>query len=164
MYSNMKKLLTIKVTSKLLAKSEAGGWANHVVSLVDPGTELPDFGFGCRHHVGFFEDHENPVDPNGPKLMHISDALAFGSKFEDGDNVLVHCHGGICRSTAMAMMFHIQAGFIPEEALKRVERNRPQMWPNSLVVALGDNVLGLEGAAIRALDAFIEENNGKIVW
>jgi len=158
----MKKLLSIKVTSKLFAKSEAEDWANHAVSLVDPGHSVPEF--DCRHHVGFFEDHEDANDSNAPVLNDVAAALDFGLKFEDGDNVLVHCHGGICRSTAMAMLFHIQAGFTPKEALKRVERNRPQMWPNTLVVALGDEILGLDGAAIRALDDFIEENDGKIVW
>ena len=155
----MKKLLTVKVTNRFFAKAEAEGWADHAISLVDPGVQcdIP----GVNQHIEFFEDLEDPSS-KAPTREHIERALAFSSNFLDGQNILVHCEGGICRSTAMAILIHCQAGFSPEEALKRVERVRPQLWPNRLIISHGDDILGLNGELVEVVRHFRDTNANKI--
>ena len=158
----MKKLLSIKVTNREFAKSEAKGWADHVISVVDKGTqcELPH-----SQHIEFFEDLIDPKNPASPQKDHIQRILVFADKsFFNGQNIIVHCEGGICRSTAVAILLHVQAGFTPEEAFKRVEAVRPQLWPNELVIALGDEILGLDGELIQVVKDFMDGNSGKIFW
>lgn len=165
----MKKIITIKVTSADMAKAEALDWADHVVSAIDPGKEaaIP----GMSQHIEHFDDYENDdvsTDKDGitlggfqlPQLEHVERILEFTDKILDGQNVVVHCHAGICRSTAIAVLMHVQCGFTPEEAIKRVERQRPQLWPNRLVIAHGDEILGFDGKIVEAVQKFMDDNSG----
>ncbi len=175
-----KKLLTVKVTGIFEAKSEAKGWADHVVSLIDPNFK-DHLGSGSAlnmditsHHIEGFDDVEEigSTDKDGitihgyapPTEDHIKRILEFTDKFLDCQNILVHCHAGICRSTAVAILIHCQAGFSPEEAFKRVEEARPQLWPNRLVISLGDELLGLNGELVNVVANFMVKEADTFWW
>lgn len=158
----MKKLLAIKVTNRINAKPEAEGWADHVISVVDKGTPCE---LNHSQHIEFFEDLIDPLNGASPQKEHVQRILDFADRnFFNGQNILVHCEGGICRSTAVAILLHCQAGFDPQEAFFRVERQRPQLWPNELIIELGDEILGLDGELIEVVNDFMGKNDGKIFW
>ena len=50
-----------------------------------------------------FDDINQPMDDYiVPQMSHIKRALEFADKFEDG-SLLIHCHAGISRSSAIAL-------------------------------------------------------------
>lgn len=150
----MKKLLSIKVTNRIDAKPEAQDWADHVISVVDKGVQCE---LNHSQHIEFFEDRIDPLNMNSPQPEQIERILDFADRnFFNGQNIIVHCEGGICRSTAVAILLHAQAGFDPQEAFFRVERARPQLWPNELIIQQGDEILGLDGELIEVVKDFMD--------
>lgn len=96
---------------------------------------------------------------------HIEQIIQFAEDNRMTDHVLIHCHGGIGRSTA--------AGFILQcvwwgpgtdrewdalnQALQAVkDTNHPN--PNEHMVALADELLGREGRMVRTLQEFQSSN------
>lgn len=159
----MKRLLAIKVTDKHTASLEADGWADVVVSLLDPDDPMwPDFG-NLRNIRGAFEDHEDPSFRAALTLKDVAAVLKQTSEILDSSNVIVHCFGGICRSTAVAIAIHVQSGFSPAEAIKKVEAVRPQMWPNELVIQHADKCLGCGGTLIDEVADWKSNNRGFII-
>ena len=69
------------------------------------------------------------------KLHHISAE----------DNVLVHCHAGISRSSAIAWVLKVMQGEDYHSAFSSLQRARPEIWPNLLVIQMADRVLNLGG-------------------
>lgn len=166
------KLVSIRVTNLEMAKPTADGWADHVVSLVDPGTKAEIAGHS--QHIEHFDDveHVGPLNQDGvdihghkaPDADAVQRVLDFTDKFFDGQNIVVHCHGGICRSTAVAILIHVQCGFDPWDAVKRVELQRPMMWPNELVIELGDKILGMDGEISKAVKNWMKPKEGEMFW
>lgn len=153
----MKRLLNIKVTSIFSAKLESEGWADCIISLVDPTTEITPF--IKKHHIEIFDDIVTPHDFYVlPTFEHVKRILDFTDKILDGQNLLIHCHAGISRSTAIALLVLCQSGFTPEQAVERVLEIRPQMWPNELVIQLGEEILGLNSELTKQVEKFKEEN------
>jgi predicted protein tyrosine phosphatase len=58
-------------------------------------------------------------------------------------NILVHCHAGISRSSAMAWLILVKLGMEPKEAFQSLYKNRPIIWPNTCVLRLGAEYLSL---------------------
>jgi predicted protein tyrosine phosphatase len=60
---------------------------------------------------------------------------------------------GVSRSTAAMAMILVQANpeRPEEEILSRLEALRPQIWPNSLMIAYADEVLGRGGQLTEAV-------------
>src|SRR5271154_856074 len=82
--------------------------ATTVVSLVDPGTPLPVFGDHVVNHIiRRMNDTEVATDPFSPMM---DDVVAVFDFVKHDDNVLVHCEGGISRSTAIAIGLLIRRG------------------------------------------------------
>lgn len=135
----------------------------HVLSLLDPSwPELTSFGSYGKHSRTTLRFHD-VIDP-GPGLTlptkaHVAEILAFGdtlaseARADAARHLLVHCHMGISRSTAA--MTSLLAQLHPQESedrlFERVRRIRPQAWPNSLMVAYADEILGREGRLVAAL-------------
>jgi predicted protein tyrosine phosphatase len=71
----------------------------------------------------------------------------------EGGTLLIHCEAGVSRSTATALiMYACWLGPGREyEAMRRVVTQRPIALPNLRMVALGDEVLGLDGRLLQAL-------------
>ena len=64
--------------------------------------------------------------------------------------VIVHCHAGISRSSALAWALLVQMGYEIEVALSRLERDRPIILPNRGVLAIADDHLRLGGRLSKA--------------
>jgi predicted protein tyrosine phosphatase len=129
--------------------------STHVISLVDTrgGTRrLPKAAFNNENWlVCEMDDIEQDIeDPRcrAPQLEDLEKILAFTSKLGKDDILLVHCHAGLCRSTAVAFLIMLQQGMNFEDAMAEVLRQREFAWPNIRIVLLGDKVLGLAGRAV----------------
>ena len=65
--------------------------------------------------------------------------------------VLIHCHMGISRSTAAAIILLADHGHAPEAAVECVAAIRPIAWPNLRMIEIGDRLLNLETKLIQAV-------------
>ena len=74
-----------------------------------------------------FDDINKPMDDYIiPQMSHIKRALEFADKIEDG-SLLIHCHAGISRSSAIALAViakRLGSGK-EEEAVKTLEHINP---------------------------------------
>lgn len=129
-----------------------------VLSVEDPGarrklrfhrTPHPD------HLVLRLEDIDMH-DPElaGPHVHHVEQAVAFGREHVGG-KLLIHCHAGVCRSTALGLAIiadRLGAGMEPL-AVDTLLASNPDAVPNSIMIALADGVLGRGGRLIEAWNA-----------
>ena len=71
------------------------------------------------------------------------------------DRLLVHCHAGVSRSTASAVLLLAQRDPArdPGDIVDEVVRRRPQAWPNLRIVEIGDRLLGRRGPALWSASA-----------
>lgn len=153
----------------ICGKREVDGYAGfgvtHILSLEDPGTpkKTPSW-FQGIHEQLHFNDVENAaesavVQGAMPSLEHVRRIVRFGerclaaSDSAEPATVLVHCFAGVSRSPAAAFVLASQAfgKGLEKEALELVLGIRPGAIPNSLVVRHADELLGADGALIRAL-------------
>lgn len=136
-------------------------WATHVVSLLDPDMSnlirIPIASQDSLQQRYYFHDiTPNQLEEGWLKnakvatLEQIQDILAFTAPLQSSHKLLVHCHAGISRSTAVACGILCQHGLTPQEAVKYVLSIRKQAFPNQHILALFDNALKLEGKLIAA--------------
>ena len=125
-------------------------WATHTIGLFDP--DSPDRpARTADYHQECFYDLEDMMDPaQGPSQEAVARILAYAAGFGSGDRVLVHCVAGISRSTAVAILVLVSHGMTPAAAFALVQRLRPAMSPNMLILEHGDRLLGLDGGLKRA--------------
>lgn len=135
----------------------------HVLSLLDPGwPDLPAFDDYDDHARTVMHFHDI-IDPAEDKVMprrdHVADILRLGADIarpEGGapaGHMLVHCHMGVSRSTA-AMISLLAQAFPdqPEDRLfDHLRAQRPQAWPNSVMIGHADDLLGRGGRLVDAL-------------
>ncbi len=92
--------------------------ATHALSLLDPdGTAAPDLGLPPdRHLVLRFLDIEEAglASRPGPDLETVKAVLAFAAGIPEDGVVLVHCHAGVSRSPAAALMMLSEWGEAPD--------------------------------------------------
>lgn len=122
------------------------GIPDKIVSLVDPPAARnlePDE----NHLVIPVHDIDQKMDGwIYPTKEHIREVLRFTQNIKEDDKVLVHCHAGVSRSTAMAIGILIQHGMTPKEAVEHVFDIRDCAWPNGLIIEILDDELNLAGA------------------
>jgi len=137
-----------------------------VISICDVGTD-PKVDFGDRFVLSLrFDDFEDPEPLNAPTVEHVRIIIdAVDILRERGGTVLVHCHGGVCRSTATA--FVLKAMELgegrEEEAASWVMDTFPQAVPNLLICAIADELLHREGRLHEAMLAFDAEMNRRVL-
>jgi predicted protein tyrosine phosphatase len=149
----------IKVTCLPRAPFVAAEWrARLVVSLLDP--DLPQSAHPkikhCRHQIFLFHDQERR-DTTGHFEETLRPALALiTDHLEGGDpRLLIHCHAGVSRSTALAygaISILLGPGREHEAFLGLLNITR-KPWPNRRVVECLDDMLGRNGALLAPLDA-----------
>jgi predicted protein tyrosine phosphatase len=142
----------------------------HVVSLLDPGWPEPDalhvFGLDRRLKLYFHDIIDDLPDWVAPQRCDVDLLLTFARDLAElepapGDepvprHLLVHCHAGVSRSTAAAILIlaQHQPALPAHDVVGRVIRLRPRAWPNLRMIEFGDALLGREGeivAAVRSL-------------
>jgi predicted protein tyrosine phosphatase len=152
--------ITICGIDELVDHSNAN--VTHVLSILDPTTPEPDafgkFGEHARLELRFHDVIEEFVPGyDSPQPHHIEALLAFGRDLmhepEGRAHVLIHCHMGISRSTAAAVL--LLAAARPESSataiMAEIAKVRSNAWPNLRMIEIGDAMLGLEGDLVQAV-------------
>jgi predicted protein tyrosine phosphatase len=134
----------------------------HVLSILDPATPEPEaFGTYDEHAKLELRFHDvieaNVPGYDSPQPHHIEALLEFGRSLialPPGEgHLLVHCHMGISRSTAAALLLLAEA--MPErpakEMMAEIANVRSKAWPNLRMIEIGDHMLGLNGDLVRAV-------------
>ncbi len=129
----------------------------HVLSILDPDYPVPEAFAGFAAHEKLELRFNDVIEPSPttlpPNESHIRQLLDFGRAIGPGDNLLVHCHAGVSRSTASMALILAQA--MPQhsaaEVLAEVLRIRGRAWPNLRMVEMGDPMLDRGGALVAAL-------------
>lgn len=134
--------------------------ARRVISLMDPGSAVPTPpGVPPEHHLRIDLHDVCAAAPGEPAWVlpcedHIRQLLAFGSRWDGGEAVLVHCWAGVSRSSATALILACQRNPGREAEVARLLRQRgPWVMPNRLMVALADRLLRRRGRLTEALTA-----------
>lgn len=120
------------------------------VSLLSPGDEFPDFDRlrAEAHHRVHLHDIREPREGHvTPGEAHVTSLVSFLERWDPDTGLLVHCWAGISRSTATAFiaacLHNPQAD---ERAIAReIRAASPTAWPNTLIVAHADRLLGRGG-------------------
>jgi predicted protein tyrosine phosphatase len=148
---------------ELAAHASAG--ATHVLSILDPGWPEPEvlhaFAVQQRLRLHFHDVIEPLPGWTAPERWDVELLLAFGRDVagagasDTGASLLVHCHAGVSRSTAAAILILAQrhADRPADEAVAQVARLRPRAWPNLRILELGDAALGRGGEIVSAARA-----------
>lgn len=144
--------------SNLIGFFEKAKTFDKVISLVDPGIEIQTL---SNHCIIRCDDISSDVvsSPEGitisgytiPQPHHVEEFLKFSSRFTEDEKIFIHCHAGISRSTAAAILVLCQHGFTPENSITKIESIRPILWPNDRIIRFGDQILGLDGALEKAV-------------
>lgn len=125
------------------------GWPTRVVSLIDPNGEFKSHG---EHHI-VMQLHDIASHINDsyitPTREHLDEILDFTKDLTHGDKLLVHCHMGVSRSTAIACGILIQHGMTYQAAYEHVRSVRDCLLPNTLFVKYIDEKFGLNGNFIK---------------
>lgn len=132
--------------------------AKRVVSLLSPGDVFPVIeGVAAdNHHKVHLHDIREPLlDHVTPGERHVRDLITFLSKWLPDDPLLVHCWAGISRSTATAFIaacLHNPA--TTEKKIATAIRDASvTAFPNTLIVAHADAIMGRNGRMIDAVAA-----------
>jgi predicted protein tyrosine phosphatase len=157
----MRKMPTIDVTicglDELALHRRSG--KTHVLSITDPDwPELDEFDLWDPHDRLGLQFHDE-IDPQRgmelPTTEHVARLLEFGRSLPTDEPVrlLVHCHAGISRSTAAAILLLAQRDpqRDPQDIVSHIARHRPQAWPNLRMIEMGDRLLNRKGALVEAV-------------
>lgn len=134
----------------------------HALSILDPQTPVPRVlkrYTTLRHHwvLRFHDVAHHLPGASAPEAGDVETLLSFGQEVAQDRGgacrVLIHCHAGVSRSTAAALILLAQPHKGQETAaLREVCRQRPGAHPNRRMVALADDCLGRGGRLLAALD------------
>lgn len=129
-------------------------WASHIISLVDPRGQWNKLDFGENHLKILMDDvtMPHPMHPGiVPDISHLRQIFEFTKNLTDADRLIIHCHAGISRSTAVALAVLCQHGMEPYSAAVHVYELRRIAEPNLLLVELADELLGFDGELFDAV-------------
>jgi predicted protein tyrosine phosphatase len=133
---------------------------SHLISIIQPAyqPDRPDEIENANHHRVGVDDISEPMDD---RLLIDSDDVRALVDFihtwdPDSGSLLVHCWAGVSRSTATALIAHVMKTDDPLRAATALRLAAPYAFPNRRIIALADEVLGLNGALIDAREAMGE--------
>lgn len=152
----------------------------YVSSLADMPYLVPQL--GVRDLVSIIQPNAQPPTPAGinsarhhrcpvhdivearpgqvlPEAGHIAELIGFLRTWDGEAPLLIHCHAGVSRSTAVALIAHVLQTGDPLRSATALRKASPYAWPNRRIVALADSFLGLDGGLIAA-----RESMGPAVW
>jgi predicted protein tyrosine phosphatase len=148
--------ITICGLDELAGHAQSG--FSHVVSILDPERADPeDFTTYAPHRrvLWRFDDTvEQRPGFTAPAERDVRKILSLGEELleEKADQLLIHCHAGVSRSTATAVILMAQNNPGREsEVFDELTRVRPRSWPNSLMIGIADTLLDRKGALVREL-------------
>ena len=131
--------------------------ASHVISLLGvEGTAARPDGVLPENHLSLAVD-DIAMDIAGyaaPGRRHVEELIAFARDWQRQGPIICHCYAGISRSSAAAMI--LLALYNPgreREAAVRLRAAGEHIQPNRLIIRHADDLLGLDGALIDAVQA-----------
>ena len=132
--------------------------ASHILGILDPGTPAPD-GYAShpvaeRDEFRFYDIVTAEPGRTLPSEADMAAILAVGERLAGSQvrHLLVHCYAGVSRSTAAAVALMSQRNPGREaDIFAALADIRPQAWPNTVLVAHADRLLGRRGALVEAL-------------
>ena len=142
--------------------------ASHLVSVLSPES-LPETPSGVRPENHLRIGCHDLVAPCAGAVLpgeeHVRRIIEFASRWEGGAPMLVHCHAGVSRSSAAALLVacvherRAQERGRERDLALRLRAAAPHAQPNTRLIAFGDAALGCGGALIAAVEAM-----GSGVW
>jgi len=163
----MKLPFELKISDIWEAESlMAEGWPTKIVTLLGPC--LPpkkDVQSSGDHHLRIVMDDVTSAIPGwlAPNASHINKVLSFTENFHCMDRVLIHCRGGISRSTSTSIGVLVQHGIDPIEAIRTVQQLRSCLDPNELIIHLMDHALGQKMQLIDAYQSWADCQSHSII-
>ncbi len=141
-----------------VAATVAASRASHLVSLINDDTPvLRPATIAEENHL--FLGINDIVEPTDglitPGEAHVQQLIAFVEAWDRTWPMVVHCYAGISRSTAAAYvaLCTVRPERSELEIARRMREASPWAYPNPLIVAYGDELLGREGRMIAAVSA-----------
>ncbi|HEY1447543.1 MAG TPA: hypothetical protein VGF33_03335 [Caulobacteraceae bacterium] len=150
-------ILTICGLEELALHRAAG--VTHVVSILDPSWPEPaEFDLWDAHDRLVLRFHDVIDEGPGwrpPEAEHVAAILRFGRGLPRDRqlHLLVHCHMGVSRSTAAAILLLAQhePARDADDIVAQIVRRRPQAWPNIRIIEAGDEQLDRGGVLVEAV-------------
>ncbi|MBX2831052.1 MAG: protein-tyrosine-phosphatase [Rhodospirillales bacterium] len=136
---------------------------SHVLSVLDPEREDPsifsDYAPHERTILRFhdvIEDKEGrpaPIKANVEAILEFGEGLKSSQEERRDGHLLVHCHMGVSRSTAamITLMAQCEPDRDEDSIFTTIRDIRPIAWPNSVMIAFADDLLGRKGRLTEAL-------------
>jgi predicted protein tyrosine phosphatase len=129
--------------------------ARRVISILEPAAPLPPELRKVRADLLTLR-FDDVIAPGGayrpPARADIERLLAFDRDHDALDTLVIHCTAGISRSTAaFAILLAQRRPATEADVFAELRAVRPQAWPNSLMIALADDVLGADGRLVSEL-------------
>ena len=126
--------ITLPVISNI---EEARKWNKDFKSILTVGPSPSEVQWNHQNHR-IFEFGDTTSGPYAPKIEDIRDAVMWGAEQED---LLVHCHAGMSRSTATAWGISIARGADHLDSFISLKKAHPKerygtrsFIPNTLIV------------------------------
>ncbi len=141
---------------RLLEQTIAAHKPSHVVTLIAPDAETPACP-GISDAQRLILKFNDIVTPQAnlilPDNEMIETLLGFGAEWDHKRPLLIHCLAGVSRSTAAAYITAcaLTAPGAEHTIASKLRLAAPSATPNSLMVALADDLLGREGRMSAAI-------------
>ncbi len=132
---------------------------SHLVSIIQPELQpqTPPEITAANHLRVQVHDISQPAPGSvHPGETHIRQLIEFLEDWPASSPLLVHCYAGISRSTAAALIARVVKTGNALDAALALRRVAPHAKPNSLIIDLADEILGLDGGLIDARQAMGE--------
>ncbi|MGH9920318.1 MAG: dual specificity protein phosphatase family protein [Nitrososphaerales archaeon] len=114
-----------------------------MITLLEPKHEVPEFEVPKADHLLIpVDDEERWESRYAPDMGHVRKIFAF---VRPGARVLVHCEGGISRSTAVGLGLMVFRGMTVDSAMKELLQQRGTVDPNVIFLQLIDTHLQMGG-------------------
>lgn len=123
--------------------------ARRVISILDPAAPTPPQLVNLRASLLTLRFDDVIVTGGkyrAPARGDIERLLAFDREHQPGDALVIHCTAGISRSTAaFAILLAQRRPGTEADIFNELRAVRPRAWPNSLMIALADEILDAGG-------------------
>jgi hypothetical protein len=131
---------------------EAEDWATEFSSIITAGPSATEVQWNHPSHL-VVEFNDTTVGRNAPTYDQVKRMVDWGV---DKDDLLVHCHAGMSRSTSTAWGIAIARGVEPEDAFITLRDSQPPdsgsytrdglrlFIPNTLIVKHLERMFGLD--------------------
>lgn len=92
-----------------------------------------------------------------PAQDHVEELVTFLDSWDRSRPALIHCYAGVSRSTAAALILMSLHNPGREHAAAQTLRDRaPHAQPNRRIIRIADQIMGLDGRLIGAVEAMGE--------